>query len=92
MQDEDEFYVVLPSNADPDVYPNNNASNFKVHYQNPIQFAQPSEWKLALTDMTYNRPSVTTNINQGFEYDARFESRAEITHNSKENTYNLTFF
>ena len=91
MQDEDEFYVVLPSNADPDVYPNNNASNFKVHYQNPIQFAQPNEWKVALTDMTYNQSSVTTNISQGFEYDARLESRAEITHNSKENTYNLTF-
>ena len=71
MQDENGFYVILPSNSNPDVHPDNTASNFRVNYQNPIQLAQPNEWKVALTDMTYNQSSVTTNISQGFEYEQK---------------------
>ena len=53
MQDENGFYVILPSNSHPDIYPNNNASNFRVSYKNPTEFAQPTEWKVTLAEMTY---------------------------------------
>ena len=91
MQDEDGFYVILPSNSDPDVHPDNTASNFKVNYQNPIRFDQPKEWKVAPAKMTYYHSPYTISKQQGFGYDATFDLKVEITYDGEKKSYNMNF-
>ena len=47
------FYAVLPSNACPKTQPNNNASNYIIDLENPIQFE--GNWEVALTEYTFNQ-------------------------------------
>jgi hypothetical protein len=56
-----DFYAVLPSNASPDVYPDNKTSNFKV------QLSQRKElhgkWQVALLELQY--PNTASHVQQG---------------------------
>ena len=47
------FYAILPSNACPKTQPNNNASNYIIDLENPIQFE--GNWEVALTEYTFNQ-------------------------------------
>ena len=89
MQEENGFYVILPSYSDPDVHPDNTASNFRLNYQNPIRFDQPKEWKVALAEMTYYHSPYTISKQQGFEYDATFDLRVQITYDGEKKSYNM---
>ena len=91
-QDENGFYVILPSNSDPDVHPDNAASNFRVNYQNPIRFDQPKEWKVAFAEMTYYHSPYTISKQQGFEYDATFDLRVQTTYYGEKKSYNTRTF
>ena len=63
MNQGDDFYMVLPSNASPDLYPNNNASSFIVSWDQSIELNQNDLWKVALTecDYMYRPHTLTTN-------------------------------
>lgn len=52
MSDND-FFIVLPSNACPKVHPDNFASSFIVSWENPLHF-NTKDWRVALTEMSYN--------------------------------------
>jgi hypothetical protein len=58
--------MVLPSNSNPDVHPNNNASNFTVSWENPI--CLDNNWKVALTEMTYIYSPFSLTSEHGIEY------------------------
>ena len=63
----DDFYVVLPSNACADTQPDNHASKYIVDWNNPIILDNPSKWKVALTEMTFNHVAKTIDYQHGFE-------------------------
>jgi len=65
---EDDFYVVLPSNSNPETHPNNNASKYIVSWENPINFGNSRDWRVALTEMTYNFSPQTVTNSYGIEY------------------------
>ena len=58
--------MVLPSNSNPDIHPNNNASNFTVSWENPI--CLNNNWKVALTEMTYIYSPFSLTSEHGIEY------------------------
>ena len=62
-----DFYVVLPSNACPDIHPENTAAKFFVSWESPIDLSD-GKWKVALTEANFNRPSASVNTNFGIEY------------------------
>ena len=45
------FYHVLPSNAAPNTFPNNNASEFSTPLNNPYQLS--GQWEVAMMNMSY---------------------------------------
>ena len=47
-----DFYHVLPSNASPDYFPNNTASNFSTPLSLPYEFN--GEWEVGLINLTYS--------------------------------------
>lgn len=63
---ENDFYMVLPSNSNPQIHPKNNASNFIVSWESLMYL--DSKWKVALTEMTYVYSPYTLNDNYGIEY------------------------
>ena len=46
-----DFYIILPSNSCPLIFPDNEASKFNVEFQNPIYL--DGEWEVALMDFTF---------------------------------------
>ena len=68
MSKNDEFYMVLPSNASPNTYPNNNASDFRVCWDQPIVFDPKDNWKVALTDISYIYHPHTITTEQSISY------------------------
>lgn len=64
----EDFYVVLPSNANPDTRPNNVASKYTVTWETPIQFGNAHEWRVALTEMSYNYNPQSVTSTYGIEY------------------------
>ena len=63
----DDFYVVLPSNACPNVHPNNTANKYVVSWQNPLLFE--GMWKVALTEINFNYTAMSINGQFGIEYE-----------------------
>lgn len=53
-----EFHMVIPSNASPDVYPNNKTANYKVNL--PQNFDLHGEWEVALLEVHY--PNTLMNV------------------------------
>ena len=45
------FYHVLPSNAAPNIFPNNHASQFSTPLDNPYNL--PGQWEVAMMNMSY---------------------------------------
>ena len=68
MNDED-FYMVLPSNSSPDTHPNNNASDFIVTWKNPIHLNPSAKWKAALTELSYIYKPSTISTNLSIKYE-----------------------
>jgi hypothetical protein len=63
-----DFYVVLSSNDSKNMFPNNSANNFTVSYEKPFVFTNPEEWKVALTEISYNHTSLTVKHNFGISF------------------------
>lgn len=53
-----DFHMVIPSNASPDVYPNNKTSNYKVNL--PQNFDLHGDWQVALLEVHY--PNTLMNV------------------------------
>ena len=50
--EEDDFYIVIPSNVQPNFHPNNTASSFRVTYEQSYDLSS-GDWEVALIQMTY---------------------------------------
>ena len=61
----EDFYVVLPSNSCPLTHPNNNASEFIVSWDSPIQLKNTHDWKVALTEIMFNYAPISVNTKFG---------------------------
>ena len=70
MQQTDDFYLVLPSNASPDTHPTNNASQFTVRLAEPIHLDDASSWKVAMIEMgySYHPPTLSRDFSIKYKY------------------------
>ena len=63
-----DFYVVLPSNSCPELYPENAANNYTVSWENPLPIKDNlNNWNVALTEMSFNNVIQTVNTKQGLQ-------------------------
>ena len=69
MSNENDFYMVLPSNASPDTFPDNYASDYTVKFDTPIDFNPSDRWKVALTECNYTYSPHTISTNFGIYYE-----------------------
>lgn len=60
--------MVLPSNASPAIYPQNNASDFTVSWENNIELNPDERWAVALTEISYVYKASTIRPNYGIRY------------------------
>jgi hypothetical protein len=60
--------MVLPSNASPDIYPHNNASDFTIAWENTIQLNPDDKWSVALTEISYIYRAHTIRPSYGIRY------------------------
>ena len=67
--DDDDFYLVLPSNASPDTQPNNNAADYVIDYANPIKLNPSNNWKVALTELSYIYSPATISSDYCIKYE-----------------------
>ena len=65
---QDEFYMVLPSNACATNHPNNSASDYIVTWENPIELDSADRWKVAMTELSYIYRPTTISSNYAFKY------------------------
>ena len=62
MAENDQFYVILPSNSSMDIYPDNKIPNFKVYLANPLQL-DSAKWEVGLSEIQF--PHLWYNIREG---------------------------
>ena len=74
--DDDDFYMVLPSNASPNTHPDNNAANFTVSWETPIILDPNVKWKVALTELSYIYHPHTISSNLSIYYE-KFDEESE---------------
>jgi len=84
---ETEHYIVLPSNACATTHPNNTASNYIVSWETPIELDDPSLWKVALTEITFNHTISTINPNYGLRYGLYEYDTLDFYIDLKKNSY-----
>jgi hypothetical protein len=66
MGDRDDFYLVLASNVAPKTFPHNAPNHFYTPLRQPIHLDGPSQWKVCLSELTYQN-SIRTIINESIE-------------------------
>lgn len=64
----DDFYVVLPSNSNPRTHSKNTANKYIVSWETPIHFGNVHDWRVALTEMSYNYCPQSVTSGFGIEY------------------------
>jgi hypothetical protein len=52
-----DFYMILPSNSNPLTHPNNDASNFIIELEKPLNLT--GKWVVALTEMIYSHSQIS---------------------------------
>ena len=63
---DNDFYIVLPSNACPNIHPDNKASKFLVSWQSALDL-QDGKWQVALTELIFNYSPRSINTRFGIE-------------------------
>lgn len=76
---DDDFYMVLPSNASPDTHPNNTPGDFIVSWENSIDLDPNYNWKVALTELNYVYSSNTIAAQYLIKY-KRVQERSDAKH------------
>lgn len=66
-KDDNDFYVVLPSNSCPDVHPENAPSKFHVSWENPLEFVNGT-WKVALVEANFAFKPISISPGLGIQY------------------------
>ena len=61
------FYVVLPSNSNSSNFPDNNASKYTVAFNRPIEFIEPQKWCVALTEISFYVPHISATTKYGIQ-------------------------
>ena len=63
-----DFYMILPSNSNPNTQPNNAANKFIVEWEEPIIFNNSKNWKVALTEFSYYYQPISSTVDMGIKY------------------------
>lgn len=66
--DDDDFYIILPSNSNANTYPDNYASSYNVAWEEPIYLDEVDKWKVALTEISYHHTALTVRDGYGLSY------------------------
>lgn len=75
--DERGFYMILPSNVQPDLHQGNTASNYQTTF--PSTYSLPGEWEVALTEVSYVN-TMPTIIAETFDINSSKLEADAITH------------
>ena len=65
---DDDFYMILPSNACKDTHPDNEANLFTISWEKPVMLDEASGWKVALTEANFSYTMTSINTSFGIEY------------------------
>ena len=65
--DDDDFYMILPSNGCKDIHPDNEANKFITSWEQPISL--DSRWKVALTEANFSYTMTSINTSFGIRYE-----------------------
>ena len=76
-RDQRGFYIVIPSNVQPELHASNTASSFQTTFPNSYNLM--GEWEVALTEMSYVN-TIPTIVDESFSIDS---SRLNINKNKK---------
>ena len=66
--DDDEFYMILPSNGCKDTHPENEANKYFISWEQPIEL-NAAGWKVALTEANFSYTMSSINTSFGIRYD-----------------------
>ena len=66
-EDEEDFYMILPSNGCKDTHPDNEANMFTISWEQPITL--DGGWKVALTEANFSYTMTSINTSFGIRYD-----------------------
>ena len=63
---QNDFYIIAPSNACTNIFPQNRANNYTIAWENPIELNPSDEWCVALTEanceLCYRSKSLLTHL------------------------------
>lgn len=76
MSQEDNFYMILPSNASPRLHPRNHAADYIVTWENPIYLDPESKWKVAMTEISYIYKPTTLTKSYGIDFSKWFKDQS----------------
>lgn len=92
--DDDDFYMVLPSNGCADTHPENEANKFTISWEQPLSLGV-DKWKVALTEANFSYTMTSINTSFGIKYDKvkieDLEFRALISGNFETRHVRMTF-
>ena len=73
-----DFYIIAPSNACMDIFPQSRANNYTITWENPIELDE--QWCVALTEANFNFTNASVNSDFGIAYTYlwRLEFRREV--------------
>ena len=91
---DDEFYMVVPSNASPNSHPENTAADFIVDWHRAIALGGAGgNWKVAMTEMSYIYKPVTLTPDYEIEYrqvtPQKRNTKLLLAYNSEEQRFNF---
>lgn len=71
MNSKSRFTIVLPSNSNPERFPNNEANKYSVEFNNPIYLS--GKYEVAMVEMTYKNEIMTLKENSFIIYSLKVE-------------------
>lgn len=82
-----DFYAYLPSNASPEIYPDNKTSQFKIEFCKRLELFE--RWEVALMELAY--PNTIFNVRDGHNYIKVFNPLSHNTHLTSPETKGVSY-
>ena len=94
QDDEEDFYMVLPSNGCPDTHPENEANNYVISWEQPIQM-NATKRKVALTEANFSYTMSSMSTMFGIRVERKWLTnlgfRIKLTGDIEQRKLSLTF-
>ena len=68
-----DFYIVLPSNSNPNTHKENTASKYIVSWESPVVLDDFDKWKVALTEIAFNHSTWSIRNGHGIRFEVAWQ-------------------